>query len=66
MPVPNWVHKWIEQLDDPIQDAVMLNAEEDRLHTSWCMFRANEDCNCRQEYHETGNESNETSADNWE
>ena len=52
MPIPDWIHKWIEQLDDPAQDVIMLSTDEDRLHASWCAFRAGEECTCQRPYSE--------------
>ena len=59
MPIPEWVNKWIERLDDPAQNVILLTSDEDRFHTSWCRFRQGNECNCAQEYHATGNENEE-------
>ena len=56
MAIPDWLYNWIERSDNPAQNVVALTSDEERLHTSWCRFRAGNECNCAQEYHATGNE----------
>ena len=63
MPVPDWVHKWIERSDDSPQNVIMLTSDEDRFHTSWCTFRIGDDCNCTQEHHVISHEDEEIITD---